>query len=280
MLWESKGRSSFTASDLLVICTALARLSKTVPTSSSELDNLVQVVYQGVETLCAATASAQKKVEQQKTLVSFAMKSTSSILNDVVSFRRRFSDAGTPDEKLFSSASVALNQIALATAELLKTRAMSSTQSREVEKIAKLKMSSESLEDNVAVFEGCKELLKSKLASATSQSTCIGQLFDGMRVKRADLKEYLGVRDAVIQSIVEDLCAMLEASVRNLAENLRASRNISVSRAFVLLLLTLSSLPILPWMPSLCVFLGGAVSEEGGHSTKGVTATDPSLFQL
>lgn len=66
-----------------------------------------------------------------------------------------------------------------------------------------------SLEDNVRFHEASEESLKSEISAAITESTRLGQLFDGIRADVADLKERLGTRDAAVRSIVDHLCATL-----------------------------------------------------------------------
>lgn len=138
------------------------------------------VLVNKVEASRETTAKPKQEVERQKKLVSIAEKSTNNALNDVMSLCERVAFAGTREAELLSNESTTLNKIATATAELRQARDTISTQSRELAKIAQLKMSIKSLQDNVAFYEASEESLKGELAAVTMESTRLGQLFDSV----------------------------------------------------------------------------------------------------
>lgn len=65
-----------------------------------------------------------------------------------------------------------------------------------------------------------------------AESTRLGELFNSNGVHLVDLQVKLAKKDAVVRSIVQDLCAMLGLPLRGLFENFCAGLIKSVSGAF------------------------------------------------
>lgn len=117
-LWEGDCGSPFTADDLFVIVLALARLSKTAPTSGSDSANLVNRLVDELEGSPAPSATRKKEVERQKELVSEARKAKKDAFNDFASLNERVAAACTREAGLLSSALEASSQMARAPTEL------------------------------------------------------------------------------------------------------------------------------------------------------------------
>lgn len=128
----------------------MERLSKTVLTSGSKFADLVGSLVDQVEASRSATAKVEKNVERQKKFVSVVEKLANNALHDVASLRGRVSVASTRETELLYSASTASSHIEKATEESYQARDTISTHSRELAKIALLKKSIKSLENNVA----------------------------------------------------------------------------------------------------------------------------------
>lgn len=79
--------------------------------------------------------------------------------------------------------------MARASAELRQSVNTISTQSEEVAKVVQLKSSIQNLEDNVAFYEACEELLKNELAAAIKDSTWDGQLVNDIPAEGVCLQE-------------------------------------------------------------------------------------------
>lgn len=126
---------------------------------------------------------------------------------------------------MLASASAASDQIASATAELRQAHDTTSTQSKEMAKIAQLKMSVKILEDNFAFYETSEEDLKVEPAKSTAESTRLEKLLYGTRAQVVDLPEKLAAKDAVIMYRVQDLCVTLGPSAKDLVEKFRAGLN-------------------------------------------------------
>lgn len=109
----------------------------------------------------------------------------------------------------------------------------------------------------------------------TTESTRRCQVFDIVRVEVVDQQEKLTARDAVVQSIVEDLCAMPKPSHRSLAKGFRAGLNMPMSEVFRIASIdtqfhadtAMHSIALLPSR--------GAVSKDGSGLTKGRHVFDP-----
>lgn len=84
----------------------------------------------------------------------------------------------------------------------------------------------------MAFCETCKERLKSKLATATTESARLVQLFNSMCAELVVLREKLLAKDSVVTYIVEDLCATLGPSLMGLLDLFCYSLSRSVSEAF------------------------------------------------
>lgn len=84
----------------------------------------------------------------------------------------------------------------------------------------------------MASYEVSEENLRIELAAAKTESTRLSQAVDDIRANMVDVRECLGVKNTVIRSIVEDLCASRGPFLRSLAKNFRAGLKKSVSEAF------------------------------------------------
>lgn len=93
--------------DRLVIVTALARFSKTIPTSGSEFSDLVCSLVDEVKTPCTATIKDEKKVESQNEIISVTEKLANNTLNEPAGFLKRVAVSCTREAELLSSASAA-----------------------------------------------------------------------------------------------------------------------------------------------------------------------------
>lgn len=168
-----------------------------------------------------------------------------------------------------SSTSLTISQIARATAALRQVQDTISKQSKKLVKIPQLKMSIKILEDNMAFYEANEQSLKSEHAAAKTESTWLGQSFDGVRAEVAYSQKRSGARDAVTRCIAEDSCAMLGPSIKSLVDDFCADLNKLVSE-------TLRATSIGSHFHAdagvdgiaLCV-LEGAASDNGDGFTKG-----------
>lgn len=100
--------------------------------------------------------------------------------------------------KLLSNVSDTLSQIAQVATELSQVRHKISTQSKELEIVAQLKMSTNRLVPNMVFYEASKEYLNSVFTSAMKRRTWLGQLLEYVRVEVVYLPEMLSAVVTVI----------------------------------------------------------------------------------
>lgn len=118
----------------------------------------------------------------------------------------------TREARLLSNASVVFDEMSRAPAELHQTRDTISTPSKELARVAQLKSSIKSIEDNVVVYEASKDELKKELAAVINDSAWLSKIVDDICAEMVYLRERLGARYGVIWSIVDDLCPLLGPS--------------------------------------------------------------------
>lgn len=106
-----------------------------------------------LQTSQVATAEIAKVVERQKGLVLEAKRLRRSVCNHVASLREWIAAAGTRDAQLRPNMLAVSDQIVRATAVLWQARDTIAAQSMELAKVALLRSSIKSLEDNVAFSE-------------------------------------------------------------------------------------------------------------------------------
>lgn len=111
---------------------------------------------------------------------------------------RRVAVASTHIVKLPFCASAASCQIAGATTRLRQACDTILTQSKELENITQLEMYLKSLIDSVTFSKASEQSIRSTSATATTESTRLGQLFDSTRAEMVDLQSKLAARDAVL----------------------------------------------------------------------------------
>lgn len=75
--------------------------------------------------------------------------------------------------------------------------------------------------------------LKNELPTAMKDSTRLSQLVDDVLAGAVDLRERLGAKDGIIQSIVKDWCASLGPSLKSSDGNFREGLNRSENEAFL-----------------------------------------------
>lgn len=100
-----------------------------------------------------------------------------------------------------------------------------STQSKELVRIVRLKMFTKRLEDTAAFYDAREESLMSELSAATTESTGLDRLLDGVRTEMADLQKRSGAGYTVIRFIIEDSCSTLGPSLRTPNDNFCVAPN-------------------------------------------------------
>lgn len=173
----------------------MARLSKKVAISKSKIASVVKALVDEREASEACIARAEKKLERQKKFGSVAAQLKNSTFNDIVSLSEGVAVVSKQEKELLSNASAASSQVARTTAKLRRARNTIMMQNRELANISPFTRFVKILKDSVALYEASKESLKSELAVATTDSTQLGQLFDGLRGEIADLQERFGAND-------------------------------------------------------------------------------------
>lgn len=123
--------------------------------------------------------------------------------------------------ELLSTASVASSQIVRFTAVLRHAHDISSAHSKKLSRISQLKLSIKSMRDTVEFHKAHEEGLNVVLAKGTAECTRLGELFDSTGAQLVVLREKLAAKDAVVKSIVENICTMLGPSLRNVVEGFR-----------------------------------------------------------
>lgn len=113
------------------------------------------------------------------------------------------------EAELRSSASTTSKSTARATAELCHAHNMILEKSKELARLAQLKMSMKRLEDKEAFYKACKESFKSKLAITTTERIWFGQLLDNVYADMIGCQKNSATRNAVICSFNESSCAVL-----------------------------------------------------------------------
>lgn len=145
---------------------------------------------------------------------------------------------------------------------------MISTKRRELAKITQLKMSTRSLEGNVALYDASEENLKGELEKTMAERTRLKELFNSRRAQVARLREKLAPKHAVRKSIVEDSCITVRPSLKRLVENSCARVNSSECEGFLLGYIDVHLHANTAFDGITLHFLRGTASEEGGASTK------------
>lgn len=139
--------------------------------------------------------------------------------------QKRVAAAGTREVELFSNALTVSDQTARAITELQQAHDSISTHGKELAKIAQLKFSIKSLEDNVAFYMANEDEQMRELAAAMNDCTEFTPLVDKIRAEVVDLLERLGAKDGVIRSIVDNSCSLLGPSTRGSVGGFRAGLN-------------------------------------------------------